>query len=357
MYILACPGARLFGLGPVFLRGWAGVDLFFVLSGFLITGILLKARTSPDYYRAFYVRRALRVFPLFYVVCAAGMFLYPVLTGTASAPFRIQIWYWLNLSNLLTAVKPNAISWADPFWSLGIEEQFYLLWPLLVRRWTDRTLALLCAAALPVEYLLRLLPYVRHHDLPVPLALPPQFSYRLTPLHTDGIFAGALLAIAVHRRWLRREHQSRIAVLAAAGALLFWVANTGARQGAVPLAQLRFTGLAVFGGGLIGVLALSKGRDTLSRVFSSAPLRMLGRQSFCIYLTHIPVWIAIAAVMHRLHIAAQPGSAGAFFAVSLTVIATGTLSALSWRYFEEPILSFKRRFRYAAPVRLSLARA
>ncbi len=284
------------------------------------------------------------------------MFLYPVLTGTATAPFRLQIWYWLNLSNLLTAAKPNAIAWADPFWSLGIEEQLYLLWPLLVRRWTDRRLALLCAAALPAEYLVRLLPYVRHHDLPMANALPPQFSYRLTPLHTDGIFAGALLAIAVQRGWLRPQHLSRMSGVAAAGLAVFCVATVGANAGVVPLAQLRFTGLAMFGAGLIGVLTLGKEAGLLSRVFSFAPLQMLGRRSFCIYLVHIPVWIAVAAIFHRLHRSVTPGSGGALVAVLLTFVLTVAVAALSWKYFEEPILSYKRRFRYAAPRQLSLAR-
>ncbi len=357
MYILAMPGRQLWGLGGLIMQGWGGVDLFFVLSGFLITGILLQARGASGYFRTFYTRRALRIFPLFYLVCAAGMFLYPAFTGTPTVPFRVQLWYWLNLSNVLTAIQPNAIAWADPFWSLAIEEQFYLLWPLLVQRWSDGKLALVSALALPGEYLLRMVPYVQRHDLPMANALPPQFSYRMTPLHTDGIFAGALLAIALQRRWLQPRHRRHLGWISAAGVALFWVATVGAHAGIVPLAQLRFTGLALFGAGLIGMLALSNGTGRLSRVFACGPLQMLGKRSFCIYLIHIPVWIGVGAVLHRLHIPAQPGSAGALRAVLLTFVLTLVLAAVSWKFFEEPILSFKRRFRYVAVTRMSLAQA
>ena len=92
-------------------------------------------------------------------------------------------------------------------------------------------------------------------------------------------------------------------------------------------------------------------------MFASAPLQIVGKRSFCIYLVHIPVWIAVAAVLHRAHVEAQPGSAAALGAAGLTFVATVAVAALSWRFFEEPILLYKRRFEYAMPRQLSAARA
>src|SRR5262249_4475877 len=133
--------------------GWSGVDLFFVLSGFLITGILLRARQSPTYFRSFYARRVLRIFPLYYAVLVLLLLIVPRI-GVLS-PFdgfwnagasRQGFWYWLYLSNLKVAL---AGAWQhrvlDITWSLAIEEHFYLLWPLAVRRCSERTLLAICA--------------------------------------------------------------------------------------------------------------------------------------------------------------------------------------------------------------------
>src|SRR5262249_46548866 len=132
---------------------WSGVDLFFVLSGFLITRILLATRASPDYFRDFYMRRALRIFPLTYGVLVAVMLIAPHLVraaAPAAGPSPAWLWlYGVNLYPLLTGdwyEAPNVLGLNfGHFWSLGVEEQFYLLWPLIVWRLDGRRLARLCA--------------------------------------------------------------------------------------------------------------------------------------------------------------------------------------------------------------------
>ena len=120
--------------------GYLGVDLFFVLSGFLITGILIDSKITPNYFRVFYMRRALRIFPLYYLLLAVSWLTVvfitpqdkPLLTGVDS-----MAWFWLYASNIGMAVKGdwlNSPTWVGlgHFWSLAVEEQFYLVWPLLV---------------------------------------------------------------------------------------------------------------------------------------------------------------------------------------------------------------------------------
>ncbi len=132
--------------------GEAGVDLFFVLSGFLITGILVASKGAPHYYRNFYARRFLRIFPLYYAVLFAVFFVLPHLVpspqskwGHVSGPN--QLWYWAYLSNWYIALKTRGPTHGvvDLSWTLSIEEQFYLTWPMVVALSSRRTLLAICA--------------------------------------------------------------------------------------------------------------------------------------------------------------------------------------------------------------------
>ena len=149
------------GIAHVFIaalyRGWIGVQLFFVLSGFLITGILLDARNAPDYYRSFFVRRVLRIFPLYYATLIVLFVLLPAL-GLLPASFKrdpmVELSLWAYFSNWYGAFHqgPDAVS---HFWSLAVEEQFYLLWPFVIHRrsaeWVMRLCFAIAAAALALR--------------------------------------------------------------------------------------------------------------------------------------------------------------------------------------------------------------
>lgn len=138
--------------------GWFGVDIFFVLSGFLITTILLEARSTENFYKVFYARRFLRIAPLYYGVLFLALLLEPGLH--LFRRHEGQIWYWLNLSNLPTAFNPYRLGFLLHFWSLAIEEQFYLVWPTIVRHLRIRGLAWVCGAVIAGVTLARNLPAV-----------------------------------------------------------------------------------------------------------------------------------------------------------------------------------------------------
>src|SRR5262245_16358318 len=126
-----------FGFIPFLNYGWLGVDLFFVLSGFLITEILLKTRTTTNYFKNFYTRRVLRIFPLYYLCLILVIVIFPLIKNF---PYDLsfyrenQVWFWFYLQNWMLIFK----QWNDSaillnhFWSLAVEEQFYIVWPLLV---------------------------------------------------------------------------------------------------------------------------------------------------------------------------------------------------------------------------------
>src|SRR6185503_19750329 len=114
--------------------GWLGVQLFFVLSGFLITGILLDSRTRPQFFRTFYTRRTLRIFPLYYAFLASALFIVPLLANVPdwhATALRNQVFYWTYTSNWANPLG-YAIPGLSHFWSLAVEEQFYLFWPVVV---------------------------------------------------------------------------------------------------------------------------------------------------------------------------------------------------------------------------------
>ena len=118
--------------------GWAGVDLFFVLSGFLITRLLVESRGADNYFRVFYARRLLRIFPLYYVSLLVLVLLFRVPGGES-------LWYWLYASNVKATLSGWPSAPLSHFWSLAVEEQYYLVWPLAVSLLSRRALVSLCA--------------------------------------------------------------------------------------------------------------------------------------------------------------------------------------------------------------------
>ena len=265
-------------------RGHFGVDVFFVLSGFLITGVLLKSRTAENFYSVFYARRALRIWPVYYVTLAA-VFLSGVILGSVYPWYR-QIWYWLNLSNWPSSYGENPTVLTH-FWSLAIEEQFYLVWPLLVRRLSIRSLIVISAVMVPLEFALRLLPAVQYQNF-----LYQEFINRTLYLRADGLFLGSLLALLVWQGVLTRSSMRQVwTVLALSlGVVGFLMV---AWTSSVPvLRSLQYTAWSFLAAAIIAAVTLDAD-GPLSRAFAVRPLRLLGRVSYCFYVAQIPllVWV------------------------------------------------------------------
>jgi len=324
------------------LGGFVGVDLFFVLSGFLITGILLDAPDDGSHRRffvTFYGRRALRIWPLYYAALAIAFLCRPMPGNDSPA------WYWLLASNLGATLKgrwlesPEGFSLAH-FWSLAVEEQFYLLWPLLVRFLKRPVLGKLCLALLIVGPLAH---FVLH------FAGNPVGAYLFTPTRLHTLAAGAWLAIAF-RHPTRWETLTRFAP---------WVAATA---GAITVIGLLFPqnlSLVPFGPFLWGavlILALAPGSHWATALDRPLP-RLFGKFSYGLYVWHYfanpwlkgPVYEKIARFTGH----------GSILSLAVFVIfAFGfsfAASLLSWWLLEKPCLALKRYFRYgAAPSRAAL---
>jgi peptidoglycan/LPS O-acetylase OafA/YrhL len=251
--------------------GWMGVNLFFVLSGFLITGILLDSVNLPQYYSQFYRRRALRILPAYYLLLAVLVFvgrLGFVQQHTSMAFVGLSLVYLSNITPLFGVPRDYA-----PLWSLAVEEHFYLIWPAAVRVLTKRVLTITAATICLCEPALRAFAVV-HGGL---------WWGPYTWLSADGLALGALLAIFTRSKWGSRENLLKLAALSAfIGVMALTVSLSGPRFVAV---SLRATSVNYYSlGALAFVLWIGTGR--FKRLVNLRILSFYGFISYGFYLIH-----------------------------------------------------------------------
>jgi peptidoglycan/LPS O-acetylase OafA/YrhL len=303
------------------LWGWAGVNLFFVLSGFLITSILLEARDKPHYFKNFYGRRALRIWPVYVLVLVvvylnAPWFIGPsIAQAVKAAPWLAYIFFVQNLFHL---ALPPALG---PTWSLAIEEQYYFVWAPIVRivrrPWMLAALLLAAFAASPM---------LDHHAW---------LTRTHTLIHLDGIALGSLLALGLYVLTLSRRAWLSIGVTAAI---------LGFAAAATIAGGTRFldSALAIaFAGVVLASMASTGARNPVSAMLRRGPLAFYGRISYGLYMTHIMVFIYFGWFDVRM----DPYGVRGGLAVVAFRLAASTLAATAlWYGFEAQILKLKRYF-------------
>jgi peptidoglycan/LPS O-acetylase OafA/YrhL len=346
--ILEPAGTVASWLAHVALIGWSGVDLFFVLSGFLITGILIDARGSDRYFTSFYARRTLRIFPLYYLVVFVSLEVLPlapslhdVLAG-AGAPSE-QWPYWLYLSNFAIAARERFMHGVlDISWSLAIEEQFYLVWPAVVWLCPPRALGWLCLA------LVLLPPVARATALAAgaePIAL-----YVLPFFRADALATGACLAWLSRRRGLQGLDAvaAPVAVVGALGiAIVCWRDGDSWWWGAT-MQRAGYSLIALTAGALLTAALALPALHWWPRALSAGWLRAFGKYSYALYLFHLPV---MRMVREHIWAPEQFALLGAPWLGQLAFYGMATAPAfllawISWRVFESPVLELKSRFPY-----------
>ncbi len=311
--------------------GWIGVDLFFVISGFLITGILLETKADAGYFRNFYARRALRIFPLFYVF-VMGVFVAfshnPEFRERAGSP----LWYLFHLGNVPEGLLGNNVPyWIAPAWSLAIEEQFYLTFPLLVYLLDRRRLTYVLIGMIGVAPVIR---------LGTMLAMPDQerVQYLFTLCRIDTIAIGCLLAVAIRSVDLDvwRERARITAFIALPSVVVLAIASHLDRKSAFDRV-FGYSIVAVGCASVVGLVILSRGSRSTA-LLRARPLTYLGKLCFGLYLLHRPADTIVSAVAARLGIDRDLWMLMPKIGVALA------LAALSWRFFERPFLALKDRF-------------
>lgn len=311
--------------------GWIGVQLFFVLSGFLITGILLDTRTHSGYYKKFLVRRVLRIFPLYYATLFVAYFIAPHVVYVPPGHGDHQIWLWTYLENFAAPFGRGEPVFPH-FWSLAVEEQFYIIWPLVVwvvaRRGVLATGTVLVALAIAARVYVR----VRYGQMA---------AYMFTPCRMDALAIGAVAAALIRGERFRRmiaHHETSL--LAAVGtAVVIGGSALGhlLREGP----NMQTAGYTVIALGFALILVAALPRDGLpARTLGWAPLRRIGLYSYGMYVFHAPLHVYVGLpILQRLD--ASPGvPASLVYAVAMTVVTLG-LAALSYHLFEVRFLRLK----------------
>lgn len=314
-------------------RGLLGVRLFFVLSGYLITTILLQGRamveagesTLGGFARAFYVRRFLRLFPLYYATLGA-------LWVADVVGFREEFWWHAtHCTSFLVACYNRWIGYPSHFWSLSVEEQFYLLWVWGVMLTPRRALPWVLGSVIAVGTTWR--------SLGVLAGLQRFSLLYLLPGCLDALGTGGLLA------WIHREHPAYVrhvrTVMGLVGALALGLASLVTRGvGATPfshaVAGTKGTAYAFLLGALVSACAAREG--TLVRVMSWRPLAWLGKVSYAVYIVHPMVYFGL-----RHH---WPSLRDPLALWGLSTVSTLGFAAASWRCFEGPINAQKAHFPY-----------
>jgi peptidoglycan/LPS O-acetylase OafA/YrhL len=332
--------------------GSYGVELFFVLSGFLITGILYDTHKEPHYFRNFYMRRLLRIFPLYYGVLALVFLvapLIPLLRGpTLDYLVDRQAWAWLYGVNIYIAKHGEwAFSYLDHFWSLAIEEHFYLFWPLLVfvlaRR--PRTLIAVSLVTSLGAMLARLIGSL--------LGLSWWTTYTLTPFRLDGLALGAFLAVAVRqprgRERLTRALPLVVTVLGGLLAVTFVWTRLMSREQLELVLPVRAALILVLLACLLVWALIAPERSATSRFFCSRFMVFLGTYSYGLYVYHHFISYYLSTNRTDLELAHWLGSHGAAVALQATVGASASLAVayLSYELFEKRFLRLKRLFETA----------
>ena len=309
-------------LDRIFANGWMGVDLFFVLSGLLITGILLDTKQSVGYLKNFYARRCLRIWPLYYSSLLFMFGIIPLLSpAEGKAIFERSSPWWafpLYLQNFLVPAPELAPGLLGVTWSLAIEEQFYLVWPLIVRFCSTRLLRWIAVSVICLSPVLRLFLSAAGVDI-----------YANTFSRLDGLMAGALLAIVIRStdfvpsRYLGKAWMA----LCIATPLVFLTEAVDARWIVFSMSAAASVSLVY--------LSLYSGQTWLQGALRNRFLVYTGTISYGLYLLHkIPFNLGTA-----LHLNQYPALA----APILLAIAYG-MAALSWSLLERPFLNLKRFF-------------
>jgi peptidoglycan/LPS O-acetylase OafA/YrhL len=311
-------------LGLIVNNGWMGVDLFFVLSGFLITGILLDTKQSAGYFTNFYARRCLRIWPLYYSLLLFMFVIVPILRPTEGhAVFEARSSPWwafpVFLQNFLLPIPTMATGALGVTWSLAVEEQFYLGWPLVVKFCSQAQLRKIAIAVICISPALRF--YLSLHQVNI---------YSNTFCRLDGLMAGALLALVIRSvsfspskfltpAWIMLLISAPLALMIETAFHARWIVFSF-----TALASVSFVYLSLF-----------STQKWLRSVMTNRLLVFTGTISYGIYLLEkIPLDAARSFHLDKHGLLALP----------VTAAVTYAMAAVSWNVLEKPVLKLKRFF-------------
>ncbi len=314
--------------------GERGVDLFFVLSGFLITGILLHSKDKPNYFRNFIVRRALRIFPLYFLSLVIGLWIIPRVfdTHVFDMPRAEQFYLWTYTSNIrMSWLNVWCFGPFDHFWSLAVEEHFYFVWPAVVLFLSVRALRATCIGTVAVVAIARSFASMNSNwDTAVDV---------LTFFRVDALAMGALLAIALNSPISHARIRSIAWIVTLAlFPLLIGVALTGNRFLSIPNTLCPLFFMAA-----MAILLTSTKRSMFAKIFEWLPLRFLGNYSYGMYVVQLPLVTLLPITAYTQWLPSDPISQNTIYVAVMFVLIT-CLAVLSFHLLESHFLILKKFF-------------
>lgn len=314
---------------------WSGVDMFFVLSGFLITDILLKNVKAENYYKTFYLRRAARIIPLYWLLLLAFVLVMKIEPEMLGSSFAKHLPFWSYFTFTQNFLYSARNFWRDPWldvtWSLALEEQFYIFLSISVKNLGKKYLAGLSV------FLILLAPILRFFS-DSPLA-----SYQL-PLHrADTLMLGVLIAILWQSKSGQAFFHNNKKYFLYALPLFFlgigYLVKINADIG-MPLPHFM---LAFFYADLL-VLGIVSSPEKPGLLFGNKFLGWLGLRSYGIYLLHKPIRLVVVTLLEKQSITLEP-----WVSLLLVTILLFVFSEISYRVIEKPIMNWGHRFKYDFP--------
>jgi peptidoglycan/LPS O-acetylase OafA/YrhL len=336
------PAAWIMPLKIFMSYGWTGVDLFFALSGFLITGILLATRTDRHYLTTFYARRAIRIFPIYYTTLIFVLLFVTLLPSFSDRVPPKSQWplYFVFATNWIPVFSgvwpPNVIG---HFWSLAVEEQYYLVWPFVILLLARRTVATVAVSLAFAALVARCIVVIGHG---------PSVAVDLSTFtRCDSLALGSLGAIYYAKR--RNEAGLKLGQIATLSIGLFIVILISLRTESIKIEFWQTAGfslLAIGFGALVTHLAFTDGKATLSqRILQAKSMRTIGRYSYGMYVYHVPVLgLCEVLLLHRLPPELQRNVAFDIVYILFLAAFTFAVASLSYEIFERKVLVLKNRF-------------
>lgn len=313
-------------LGKVSVFGQTGVSLFFVLSGFLITRILLATKESPRYFVDFYIRRGLRIFPLYYLFLAIYFFIVPALRNLPSVSFAEQSYYWVYLQNFAITFKwPE--NGPNHFWSLAIEEHFYLIWPCIVYYLSTKRLKLAVAFMLILALICRIILTNQGYEV-----------FYFTFSRMDEIVIGSLLAILEAEGRFKQDSAKKF-IIGFVGVLIptivIWVSVNGKAMGYIQVFKYNLLALCYFC--LVGYAICVKESGIVARILSSRFFTFTGKISYGLYVYHPLCYMLVSAYLPQQSILQS-------FLISVGISYLAAYA--SYNLFESRFIALKKYFEY-----------
>ncbi len=320
--------------------GRTGVDLFFVLSGLLITGILLETKDFPGYFKNFYARRALRIWPIYYLMLALFFFLLPIVFPHHSFRTDWKAWpYYATYTQNLFSNFPHSVP-LGPTWSLAVEEQYYMVWAAAVFLCTRKSLRNLLLGMIVFSYCFRVVSYFHGASL--------DFVHDFTLCRLEPLAAGGLAAL-----WLRSE-KCTLLRWSRFGSIAFMIGLTGVTLALVdwgfdstiysyPFLAAAFTGMLALS------LTANPATSFAGKALTQRWLMYTGKISYGVYLFRVPIFMGVSSAAHRIW-GASLSISSQLLTICAALAVLYAVASISWFCFERPILRFKEKFRTAKPV-------